>query len=139
MTDRCMTAADWTLVAPYFTPSEFKVPEKMSYEFMMWLLEVRLRAGVTMNISSSVRSTAYNKQVGGAKDSAHVDVPCRAVDIRPPTKRDAMDPNWNYARFKIVKAAMDCGGVRIGIYQNGSLHLDRTESTRPAPRLWVAV
>lgn len=139
MTDRCMTAADWTLVAPYFVPSEFKSPEKMSFEFMMWLLEVRMRAGVIMTISSSSRSKAYNTRVHGAKDSAHVDTPCRAVDVKPPTKLDATDPHWNHTRFLLVKAAIECGGVRIGIYKNGSLHFDRTEDVRPAPRLWVIV
>lgn len=134
---RVMTPADWAKLAPYFKPSEFKEPMKMGYEFMMWLLQVRKDAGVPMNPSSSYRSPAYNKSVGGATDSAHCDVPCDSVDIAMEPRPD--DPNWNYSRFKIMKAALDNGCQRIGTYQNGSLHLDRTEHERPAPRMWRQV
>jgi uncharacterized protein YcbK (DUF882 family) len=133
---RTMRAADWKQLK-HFTPTEFKQPEKMGYEFMLWLDEVRAHAGVPMTITSSYRSKAYNAQVGGAQDSAHVDVPCDAVDIgKRPT---VADPNWNYSRWQIVKAAMHHGCLRIGTYANGSLHLDRTEHRRAAPRMWTIV
>jgi uncharacterized protein YcbK (DUF882 family) len=132
-----MQAADWA-GCPHFPPTEFKNPEKMGFEFMMWLERVRVKANVPMVITSSYRSPAYNTQVGGAKDSAHTDEPCNAVDIgmRP---RPGDDPNWNYSRWQIVMAARDLGCQRIGSYANGSLHIDRTEDKRPAPRMWRVV
>ena len=133
---RTMTTVDWARIT-HFKPFEFKSPDKMGYEFMVWLDGVREQAGIGMTITSSYRSPAYNASVGGAQDSAHTDVPCDAVDIgKEPTPAD---PNWNHARFKILAAALKAGCVRIGFYPNGSLHLDRTEDQRPAPRLWNAV
>lgn len=133
---RTMTDKDWA-ASTYFKPSEFKEPNRMGFEFIMWLNKVRGLAGVPMTITSSYRTPAYNKSVGGAQDSAHEDVPCNAVDIgKRPT---ASDPNWNTARFYIMDAALKLGCRRFGTYTNGSLHLDRTESTRPAPRIWIQV
>jgi zinc D-Ala-D-Ala carboxypeptidase len=126
---RTILPHEWTLIK-HFKPSEFKEPEKMGFEMMRWLDLVRERAGVPFRITSSYRSPEYNKEVGGAKDSAHTDVPCDAVDIGKPT---------NEARYKIIRAAMDCGCQRLGLYQNGSIHLDRSEDSRPAPRIWIAV
>ena len=133
---RCMTEEDWARLK-YFEMGEFKAPLKMGYEFMLWLDEVRKRAGVSMRPTSSYRSPEYNKGVGGAADSSHTDEPCNAVDIgKDPTPGD---PHWNRARFAIVKAAIELGCTRIGFYPNGSLHLDRTEGRRPANCLWNAV
>lgn len=133
---RTMTAGDWLRVK-YFKPNEFKNPEKMGYEFILWLDQLRAKCAVPMTITSSYRSPAYNKSVGGASDSAHTDTPCNAVDIgmRPRPS----DPNWNYTRWQIVHTAMEMGCKRIGSYQNGSLHLDRSEDKRPAPRMWRVV
>lgn len=133
---RCMEPSDWVPLEPYFKPEEFNHPEKLGAEFMEWLLQVRLRAGVPMVVSSDWRDPARKV---GAKDSAHGDVPCDSVDIRKPTKPNPADPNWNYARWRIVNAAIELGCRRIGIYPNGSLHIDRTEHRRPHPRLWVMV
>lgn len=133
---RSMTEQDWAQIK-YFDKSEFKAPAKMGYEFMLWLDNVRARAGVPIGITSSYRSPEYNKGVGGAKDSAHTDDICNAVDIgKDPTPGD---PHWNRARFAIVFAAYDLGCRRFGTYPGGSLHLDRTESTRPSHCMWNAV
>lgn len=133
---RTMRASDWSKLK-HFEAKEFRSPDKMGYEFMLWLDQVRDIAGVPMHVTSSYRSPAYNKRVGGAADSAHCDVPCNAVDIgKRPTKAD---PHWNYARWRIVNAAIVCGCTRIGLYPNGSLHLDRTQDARPGQRLWVMV
>lgn len=131
-----MKPADWAKIK-HFGPSEFKNPEKMGYEFMLWLDGVREEAGVPMTITSSYRSPAYNASVGGASDSAHTDTPCDSIDVgmRP---RPA-DPNWNYSRWQIFNAAIKRGCQRIGMYSNGSMHIDRTEGKRPAPRIWVVV
>lgn len=133
---RTMKPGDWQAIKN-FKPSEFKNPEKMGYEFMIWLDKLRVKAGVPMTITSSYRSPAYNKSVGGANNSAHTDTPCNAVDIGMRPRPD--DPNWNFTRWQIVMAARDMGCKRIGSYANGSLHLDRTEEKRPAPRMWRVV
>lgn len=133
---RCMRPEDWEEIK-YFKPSEFKNPEKMGYEFMLWLDDVRATAEVPMDITSSYRSPKYNREVDGAKDSAHTDIPCDSVDIGMRPRPD--DPNWNYSRWQIVNTAMDKGCKRIGSYANGSLHLDRSEDTRPSPRMWRVV
>jgi len=133
---RTMRTEDWAQ-SKHFTRDAFRHPDKMGYEFVMWLNEVRTRAGVPMSIVSDYRDPVRNKKVGGAADSAHTDVPCEAVDIRK--KPTPGDPNWNHGRWRIMRAAMELGCQRIGLYPSGSLHLDRTEDRRAAPRLWVAV
>lgn len=137
---RTMTAQDWVDLAQefgqaYFGPDEFKYPDKMGYEFIRWLFEVRVEAGVRMNVTSDHRPKAYNTTVGGAEDSAHVDVPCSSADFGNKGKNKMT----NIDRFHIIRAAMKLGCVRIGFYKNGSIHLDRTEDRRPAPRLWTVV
>lgn len=132
---RTMQADDWAVLA-YFTANEFTHPDKMGYEFMLWLDRVRARARVPMTVTSSSRTPEHNAEVHGAKDSAHVDVPCNSVDIGMRPTPD--DPHWNLARGKIIFAAYELGGRRFGFYPNGSLHLDRTELIRPAA-FWFAV
>jgi zinc D-Ala-D-Ala carboxypeptidase len=133
---RTMQPADW-LQSTYFNATEFTAPEKMGVEFIQWLNEVRKLADVPMRITSSYRSPAHNARVGGASGSSHSDTPCNAVDIgRMPSPSD---PNWNHGRFRIIQAALELGCTRIGIYPNGSVHLDRTEDQRPDERLWVTV
>jgi uncharacterized protein YcbK (DUF882 family) len=130
-----MAAGDWKAIK-HFLPTEFAAPEQMGVDFVFWLDTVRETAGVPMHLSSSYRTPAHNKAVGGAADSAHCDSPCNAVDIaKTPT---ADDPHWNVARGRIVRAAYAAGCVRVGFYPNGALHLDRTEDRRPAA-LWNAV
>ena len=133
---RAMRAADW-LEIKHFKPIEFHHPEKMGYEFVKWVDELRAEAGVPIVITSDSRTPANNKAVGGASDSAHVDVPCNSIDIGMRPRKD--DPNWNYSRFQIISTAIRKGCRRIGTYKDGSLHLDRTEDVRPAPRIWTVV
>lgn len=133
---RCIVAKDW-LEIQKFSPSEFVRPDLLGYEFVKWLDAVRDLAGVPMVITSSYRTPAHNTAVGGAEDSAHTDVPCNAVDIGMRPRKD--DPNWNYSRWQIVTSAIALGCQRIGVYADGSLHLDRSEDRRPAPRFWRIV
>ena len=133
---RTMKPEDWAKLE-HFNADEFKSPEKMGFEFMLWLDRLREEAAVPMTITSSYSDKKYKKKVGGASDSAHIDVPCNAVDIgmRPRPS----DPNWNYTRFRIIRAAILSGCQRIGTYANGSLHLDMTHDERPAERMWRVV
>lgn len=133
---RTMTDADWKEVK-HFHDGEFREPDKMGFEFVRWLDQLREKAGVPITISSSYRSPAHNRKVGGARNSAHTDVPCNAIDIPESPRVD--DPNWNATRWAIVEAAIALGCKRIGMYSSGALHLDRSEDSRPAPRLWRVV
>lgn len=133
---RTMRAEDWREIKN-FRASEFRHPDKMGYEFVKWLDKLRDVAAVPITLTSSYRDPEYNREVGGAPDSAHTDVPCNAVDIGERPRPG--DPNWNYTRYQIVKTAIAMGCQRIGTYANGSLHLDRTEDERPAPVMWRVV
>lgn len=124
-----MEPDDWAGLT-HFEASEFSEPSAMGMEFMIWLDVVREEAGVPFKVTSSYRTHAHNAAVGGAMDSAHCDIPCQAVDLMPASSHD---------RFRILLAAINKGGVRIGLYPNGSVHLDRTEDTRPAEVIWVTV
>ena len=133
---RVMRAEDWKEIK-WFKPNEFKHPELLGYEFLQWLDKLREQAGVPIHITSSYRSKTYNAAVGGASDSAHVDIPCSAVDIGERPRPD--DPSWNYSRWMIISTAIMMGCKRIGQYQDGSIHLDMSHDTRPAPRMWRVV
>lgn len=134
-----MTPGDWASVAPEFTPADFRFPERMGLEFVRWLRAVRRAAGIPMHCSSDYRSPAHNESVGGAADSAHCDALCDAADFAGPATPDPDDPHWNLGRWKLIRAAMNLGCVRVGVYANGSVHFDRTEDRRPAPRFWHQV
>jgi uncharacterized protein YcbK (DUF882 family) len=120
-----------------FQRHEFKAPERMGFEFMLWLDYLAAKANVPIVIVSSHRTKEHNRSVGGAEDSAHVDNICEAVDIKK--HATLSDPNWNYGRAQIVMNAILTGCKRLGIYPNGNIHLDMTHDRRPAPRIWIAV
>lgn len=126
---RTMEPADWRLLR-YFIPAEFQAPAKMGFQFMLKLDALRHQAGVPMPITSSYRTRAHNKAVGGAADSAHCDELCEAVDVLPRNSSDA---------YAIIAAAFVCGWERIGIYPNGSFHFDTTGNRRPNRVLWHVV
>lgn len=136
VSSRTMQPQDWSALR-HFEQSEFAFPHLMHRDFMNWLDELRDRVGMPMVITSSHRTPEHNAKVGGAKDSAHTDVPCRAVDIGERPRAD--DPNWNRTRWAIVTTAIAMGCRRIGTYADGSLHLDMTHDKRPADRMWRVV
>lgn len=133
---RTMTPVDWALLK-HFKPSEFAAPNLMGFEMMRWLDKLRGQAGVPIIITSSYRTPEHNAAVGGARDSAHCDVPCNAVDIGERPRAD--DPNWTHSRYLITSTAILMGCKRIGTYADGSLHLDMTHDRRPAPAMWRVV
>lgn len=133
---RCIVPRDWDSIK-HFTPMEFHNPDKMGYEFILWLDALREAVNAPMILTSDYRSEEYNRLVGGAKDSAHTDIPCNVVDIgERPTE---LDPNWNNTRWRIINTAIQFGCDRIGLYANGSMHLDLTSDYRPKERIWRVV
>src|SRR6266487_1401444 len=133
---RCMQADDWTKISS-FSLHEFSHPSFMGFEFMQWLDTLRNKCGMPFWITSSYRTIEHNQLVGGADDSAHCDVPCNAVDIGESPR--VSDPNWYHSRFLIVSNALASGCSRIGLYANGSIHLDMTADRRPGERIWRVV
>lgn len=127
---RTMRPEDWAQLR-HFRPTErgFRDPARMGFEFMLWLDMLRRRFGAPLSISSTWRAPAHNEAAGGASQSAHLRTPCEAVDIV------GLD---SAGRFRLVSLAMQMGCRRIGIYENGSVHLDLDPSL-PQDVLWVKV
>lgn len=81
---------------------------------------LRDAVGHPLVVLSGYRTPSYNKRIGGARLSQHVEG--RAVDLRPP---DGWTPD------DLAKWAKDCPGITgLGIYPT-FMHID----TRPAARL----
>lgn len=106
----------------YFNEMEFRrcTPachmRDMDAEFLARLDEIRERAGIPLVLNSAYRSVAYEKAHGRAGTSAHCEG--KAVDIRC---------NSYANRYKIIKAALECGITRIGVGQT-YIHLDNSKT-----------
>jgi len=87
---------------------------------------VRELYGAPLAVDSAFRTTAYNRSIGGAKDSQHIQG--RALDLRPlKPGRLALE-----ALISAARRAVGEGLVRgIGIY-SGFVHID----TRPGSRVF---
>lgn len=127
---RTMQPADWAGLK-VLKPGQFRAPEKMGLEFIQWHDEVLASTQMPFTITSSYRSPDHNAAIGGAKASAHMDVPCNAADI--------VMGLGGKGRLRLVIKALAAGCRRIGLYANGSVHLDRTEDERPADVLWTTI
>ncbi|MBR0246048.1 MAG: DUF882 domain-containing protein [Bacteroidales bacterium] len=109
-------------MSKYFSESEFKrcTPscrmEQMDPAFLALLDRVREAAGIPLVLNSAYRSPAYEKKKGRTGTSSHCDG--KAVDIRC---------NASTNRYKILKAAMECGIRRIGVGKT-YIHLDSSET-----------
>lgn len=126
----------WGEVAPEITPRDFNNPEKMDVDFLRLLSRIRRKCGVPFRIVSDHRTPGTNP---GAAKSAHMELPCKAVDLRVLN---------NPERFKIVRAAFEEGIVRFGIYaptpeqvknfgeMSGSVHLD-VSTDNPQGTMWM--
>ena len=122
----------WRSIAASFRPEEFRHPELMDVGFLLLLHRIRMRAGVPMRVVSDYRDPGHNTAVGGARRSAHMERPCRAVDLRV---KD------NHERARIILAAAAEGIHRIGVYpahedRSGTVHIDASTS-KPQPRIWT--
>jgi zinc D-Ala-D-Ala carboxypeptidase len=106
----------------YFTPEEFAkcIPacriDDLNHQLLKMLDEAREKAFVPFIINSAYRTKEYEIKKGRTGFSSH----CKglAVDIKC---NDSID------RFLIIKALIDTGFRRIGIYEN-FLHVDIDES-----------
>lgn len=122
----------WRDIAPHngkpgFLPSEFKNPYEMDAHFLYWLYKVRQDSPVPFRIISDARPAGI-----GASRSAHMERPCRAVDLQ------AMN---SYERACILAAAIRHGCVRWGTYpgdekDKGGVHID-CSILNPSPRAWT--
>lgn len=127
----------WREIAPQLAPRDFRHPGMMDVDFLRLLSRVRRDAAVPFRIVSDYRTPEGNP---GASASAHLDLPCRAVDLRVLT---------NHERWAVVRAAIAAGITRLGIYAptasqiaqygkaSGSVHLDAS-TTNPQDRIWMS-
>ena len=105
-------------MSKYFAASEFRrcTPscsiKQMDADFLALLDRVRERAGIPLVLNSAFRSREYERQMGRTGTSAHCNG--KAVDIRCNTSQN---------RYKIIRAALECGICRIGVGKT-YIHLD---------------
>lgn len=106
----------------YFNASEFRrcTPPcdigQMSPAFLAQLDRVREAAGIPLVLNCAYRSVAYERKKGRSGNSAHTRG--LAVDIRCNTSAN---------RYKIIRAALECGITRIGVGKT-FVHLDSDPS-----------
>jgi hypothetical protein len=129
----------WGEIAPELLPSDFNDPYLMDVSFLRILSRARRACGVPFRIVSDHRSAEHNAtlvgvtgKIGGAKNSAHTEAPCRAADLHVKNA---------YERAKVLFALYEEGIRRFGVYEGkegdaGSLHADAS-SYLPSPRLWT--
>jgi zinc D-Ala-D-Ala carboxypeptidase len=119
----------------FFTEDELKCKGtgrcEMNEGFMNALVRLRKVYGKPMAVSSGFRDPSYNKQIGGADNSAHIYG--KAVDIRV----SGVDA------WRIVNLAMQGGFTGIGVKQKGPvnerfIHLDTMshDDGSPRPAIW---
>lgn len=125
----------WDVIAPRdglggFLPSEFRHPYQMDVHALLLFHRIRLDSGVPMRINSSYRTPAENAAVGGARNSAHVESPCTALDLQLLS---------NAERYRLLASALRHGVHRIGLAKYradpstgaGLLHLDLSRTLPP--------
>ena len=109
-------------MSKYFSPAEFKkcVPScsinDMDGGFLALMDRVREKAGIPLVMNCAYRSREWDLAKGRSGNSAHTRG--KAMDIRCFSSA---------TRFKIVKAALECGITLIGIGKT-FVHLDNDSS-----------
>lgn len=109
-------------MSKYFSESEFKrcspscKMEQMDQAFLALMDRVREAAGIPLVLNSAYRSKEYEKKMKRPGTSSHCEG--KALDIRCSTSQN---------RYKIIKAALECGIRRIGVGKN-YIHLDNSET-----------
>ena len=93
----------------------------MDKQFLSKLDLARDLSGIPYVINSGYRCAAYNAQVGGKPNSAHLSG--EAADIKADSSRK---------RFKITKGLIDAGFNRLGkSFDDGFIHVDSDASKDP--------
>jgi hypothetical protein len=107
--------AEWNYLL-WFKPEEFDNPTLMDFQFLQKLDTARGMANIPFKITSDYRadSDLSPHRTG------------RAVDIRA---------NTGWTKFKIVQALLQCGFLRIGVYNN-HIHVDE-DRQGPSPTMWI--
>ena len=98
----------------HFKASEFKHPEKMDRSFLVQLDKIRESAGVPIHITDDYRPNV-------STSAHHLGL---AVDISDNKAGLAIGSRF---RYRIIKAALEWGIKRIGIYDR-HIHLDTSPS-----------
>lgn len=117
----------------YFKVSEFDSPDvpgsgsNMDEDFLFILDNIREDCDFPFIVNSGFRTTSHNRHVGGKPNSAHTEIPCKAVDIKTDSRRQQ-------ALILITAALM--GIERFGLDVNGRyVHIDKSEDL-PSPAIW---
>jgi len=117
----------------YFTFNEFEDKSvvgsgfNMCPEFLMKLEKARELADVPFIINSGWRSEITNKRVGGGENSAHIQIPCKAVDIKVTNSSN---------RYKILNALLNFFD-RVGIGEN-YIHVDcESKHNKASKVIWT--
>jgi len=112
----------------YFTPEELQCPcckeFKMNVEFMIKLNKLRADLGFPFIITSGYRCEKHNKEIGGAKHSAHLTG--NAVDIAVSHEK-ALD---------IVSEATSYGMNGVGVSQKGQGRFIHIDDKHESPTIW---
>lgn len=99
----------------------------MQPKLLAMLDAARTLAGVSFTLNRAISCEAHNRAVGGSETSSHL--LGWAVDI---------DCNDSSTRFHILKALMDVGFTRIGIYKDSKgtfIHCD-ADPFKPSCVVW---
>ena len=119
----CMTERG-EVYLPHFSGEEFT--GEMSYEFITRLEAARVIAGVPFVVTSSYRTAEENERAGGVENSAHLNRPCNAVDIR------GYD---SHRTFRIVYGLLVTGFRRIILYREDlHIHVDSEPESSGKPQ-----
>ena len=89
----------------YFSVNEFRFPDQMDSEFLMYLDGVRGACNVPFSLTGDARSPQHNADVGGVPTSLHLFDPsnkgfkCRAVDFSIPEFEQHVSPWATFAQI----------------------------------------
>lgn len=117
------------IVLPDFEAGEFDCKcgcglNNMQPVFLWILQQARTEAQVPFVVTSGSRCEAHNRDVGGKEYSEHLTGEAADILVRTP-----------FEFFRIVKAALDVGIVRIGIGP-GFVHLGGRYLNTPRGVMW---
>lgn len=126
----------------YLKKNQFKYPDKMDMNFLTELDKyifscikyAAYKHGISkleVVVTSSYRNPEENQKADGVKNSAHTEVPCKAVDLW--IKNNVAD---SIKIDILVRNAILLNINRIGIYPNKDcVHIDMSNNL-PSPRIW---